>query len=63
MEKRKAFVLWISPSAAAADANRSATLEGQAEEVDTGRELRFRSVEQLVSFLKECIGPEGKDSD
>ena len=29
--------------------------EGCIEEVDTGRELRFRSTEELLAFLAECF--------
>ena len=29
-------------------------LEGWVEEVDTGKELRFHSKSQLLSFLEEC---------
>jgi hypothetical protein len=29
--------------------------EGWIEEVDTGRELRFRSTEELLSFLGQCF--------
>lgn len=28
---------------------------GQIEEVDTGRELRFRSTEELLEFLARCF--------
>ena len=27
---------------------------GQIEEVDTGRETRFRSTEELLTFLRDC---------
>jgi hypothetical protein len=29
--------------------------DGWIEEVDTGRELRFRSTEELLTFLAECF--------
>jgi hypothetical protein len=29
--------------------------EGRIEEVDTGRELRFRSTDELLTFLGECF--------
>jgi hypothetical protein len=29
-------------------------LEGWIEEVDTGRELRFRSTDELIAFLCQC---------
>lgn len=40
--------------------------EGCVEEVDTGRELRFRSTEELLAFLAECFDkavrpPESED--
>jgi hypothetical protein len=47
METRRAFVLWLSAD--------SGSLEGRLEEVDTGRELRFQSSEQLIAFLEECL--------
>jgi hypothetical protein len=29
--------------------------EGWIEEIDTGRELRFRSTEELLAFLSQCF--------
>ena len=29
--------------------------EGRIEEVDTGRELRFRSTHELLAFLGQCL--------
>lgn len=55
MEQRKAFVIWVSREPDAPTGSPCA-IEGRMEEVDTGRELRFRSAEQLVSFLEECLG-------
>jgi len=59
LETRKTFVLWVSQEPEAGH-QPSADLEGRLEEVDTGRELRFRSAEQLVGFLKECLKAEEK---
>jgi hypothetical protein len=30
-------------------------LDGSVEEVDTGRQARFRSEEELIAFLRECL--------
>src|SRR5689334_20120572 len=49
VENRRTFVLWISRPPVAANQARL-VLEGHLEEVDTGRELRFRSAEELVSL-------------
>lgn len=48
VEARKTFVLWLSREA-------SPTLEGRLEDVDTGQQVRFRSAEQLIAFLEQCI--------
>ena len=48
---RRAFVLQL---ALGTDPSRQ-HLEGCVEEVDTGRELRFRSTEELVAFLADCF--------
>lgn len=52
MDTRRAFVLWAS---IAAD---STALEGRVEDVDTGREFRFRSGEELIAFLETCLETE-----
>ena len=47
---RRAFVLQLGP-----DSEPHERFEGWIEEVDTGRELRFRSTEDLLAFLTECF--------
>lgn len=54
-DTRKTFVLWLSRDRTAGADRDDTGIEGRLEEVDTGRELRFRSVEQLVSFLQESM--------
>lgn len=56
MEPRKTFVLWIAPQRVRRIESPGPTLAGRLEEVDTGREFRFQSAAQLVSFLEECLG-------
>ena len=46
---RQAFVLKLGPQTEAA----SRHFEGTIEEVDTGRELRFKATEELLEFLAE----------
>jgi hypothetical protein len=47
---KRAFVLQLGP-----DTNPPGSFDGWIEEVDTGRELRFRSTKQLLEFLGECF--------
>jgi hypothetical protein len=47
---RQAFVLQLGPDTRAAQRH----FDGWIEEVDTGRELRFRSTDELLSFLSQC---------
>jgi hypothetical protein len=47
---RRAFVLQLGSGTQPAERH----FEGGIEEVDTSRELRFRSTEELLSFLAEC---------
>jgi hypothetical protein len=61
MDTRKTFVLWVSQEPAGGA--RSTGLEGRLEEVDTGREMRFRSAEQLIACLTECIRSVAKEVD
>jgi hypothetical protein len=49
-EMRRAFVLQLGPDTRAAQRH----FDGWIEEVDTGRELRFRSTDELLSFLSQC---------
>jgi hypothetical protein len=46
---RRAFVLQLGPDSQP----RHRLFAGVIEEVDTGRELRFRSTEELLAFLGE----------
>ena len=48
---RGAFVLTLTSYAQPAQGR----FEGWIEEVDTGRELRFRSTEELLAFLARCF--------
>ena len=48
---RQAFVLQLGLQT---DVGRR-HFEGRIEEVDTGRELRFKSTEELLSFLGKCF--------
>ena len=57
---RRAFVLQLGPATQPA----TKQFEGCIEEVDTGRELRFHSTEELLAFLAECFekaGPGSRD--
>jgi hypothetical protein len=48
---RQAFVMKLGATSDPARRH----FEGWIEEVDTGRELRFRSTEELSDFLAECF--------
>ena len=48
---RWAFVLQLGSQTKAPPGQ----LEGWIEEVDTGREMRFRSTDELLAFLGECF--------
>jgi len=48
---RRAFVLRVTPDSDF----ESGQVDGRVEEVDTGRELKFRSVPDLVAFLSKCL--------
>jgi hypothetical protein len=48
---RSAFVLRLGPDTQPARQH----YEGWIEEVDTARELRFRSTEELLCFLADCV--------
>jgi hypothetical protein len=48
---RRAFVLQLGPDTQPAQR----LFDGWIEEVDTGRELRFHSTEELLAFLGECF--------
>lgn len=53
---KRAFVLRLSPDTNPAKGN----FQGHVEEVDTGRELKFRSVEEFLAFVQECVA-DGSD--
>jgi hypothetical protein len=48
---RGAFVLQLGPETEPVQRQ----FAGSIEEVDTGRELRFRSTEELLVFLSQCF--------
>jgi hypothetical protein len=48
---RQAFVLQLGSETDTARSH----FAGVIEEVDTGRELRFRSTEELIAFLAQCF--------
>jgi hypothetical protein len=48
---KRAFVLQLLAGTEAPERN----FVGFIEEVDTGRELRFRSTEELLAFLARCF--------
>jgi hypothetical protein len=48
---RGAFVLRISPRSDFENGK----IEGRVEEVDTGQEGKFRSVQELIAFLSKCL--------
>jgi hypothetical protein len=54
---RGTFVIRLAPETLLARdrLEGGAELEGWAEEVDSGKELRFRSAEELLQFLTQCI--------
>lgn len=60
VDTRKTFVLWIAREGGAGDPN---ALAGRLEEVDTGVEVRFRSAEQLIAFLRESVSTDQEGSN
>jgi hypothetical protein len=48
---RRAFVIQLGPETQPEQRH----LDGWVEEVDTGREARFRSAEELLTFLSDCF--------
>jgi hypothetical protein len=48
---KRAFVIRLSPDTNLAKGK----FQGHVEEVDTGHELKFRSVEEFLAFLQECV--------
>jgi hypothetical protein len=59
VDRRKTFVIWISQEPASEGDPRGIVLQGRLEEVDTGFELRFRSADQLISQIEQCLTREG----
>jgi hypothetical protein len=47
---KRAFVIRLSPDTNPAKGK----FQGHVEEVDTGRELKFRSLEEFLTFVQEC---------
>ena len=62
LDTRKTFVVWVSQEPVAGCDPRAIDLTGRLEKVDSGREFRFRSAEQLIGFLTECLKPDGKET-
>ena len=54
---KRAFVIRLSPETNPAEG----TFQGHVEEVDTGRELRFRSLEEFLAFLQKCLANKSVD--
>jgi hypothetical protein len=48
---RRAFVIQLGPETNPEQRH----LDGWVEEVDTGRDARFRSTEELLTFLADCF--------
>jgi hypothetical protein len=48
---KRAFVVRLSPEAHPV----SGKFEGSVEEVDSGRSLKFRSIEEFLDFLQKCL--------
>ena len=48
---KRAFVLRLTPEASPVDGK----FEGRVEEVDSGRSLKFRSIEEFLGFLQQCL--------
>ena len=53
---KRAFVIRLSPDTNPAKGK----FQGHVEEVDTGRELKFRSLDEFLAFVQECIA-DGSD--
>lgn len=52
---KRAFVLRLSPETNPAKGR----FQGHVEEVDTGRELKFRTLEEFLAFVQDCITGSG----
>jgi hypothetical protein len=55
---RQAFVLQLGAETDVAQRH----FVGSIEEVDTGRELRFKSTDELLDFLTQCFEEQKKQS-
>jgi hypothetical protein len=51
---KRAFVIRLSPDSNPLESK----FKGHVEEVDTGRELKFRSLEEFLAFLQKCVADE-----
>ena len=56
---KRAFVFRLSPEAQPV----SGKFEGHVEEVDSGRNLRFRSIEEFLEFLQQCLNDHQTPAD
>lgn len=56
---RRAFVLRISPECEV----EAGKLEGWVEDVDSGRELKFKSVPELLSFVSKSLKNRSSSED
>ena len=54
---KRAFVIRFSPETNPTEG----TFQGHVEEVDTGRELRFRSLDEFLAFLQKCLANRSVD--
>ena len=61
VETRKTFVLWVSREPGTGRDARESVVEGRLEDVDTGDERRFQSLEQLMSLLKDGLTENGPE--
>jgi hypothetical protein len=55
---KRAFVLRLDPGA-----NPVSKLEGRVEEVDSGRNVKFCSIEEFLKFLQQCLEDDSKPED
>jgi hypothetical protein len=56
---KRAFVLRLGPGANPV----SRQLEGRVEEVDSGRSVKFGSIEEFLQFLQQCLEDDTKPED
>jgi hypothetical protein len=48
---KRAFVLRLTPEARPAEG----TFQGRVEEVDSGQNIKFATIEEFLSFLQQCL--------